>query len=654
MNQTQTEQQEQLKEASPTAMPTDQAYHAEPSASLQCDSNRAARELVLAQVSPAINLAAAGVQFNSQGRLLIIGPEHQVRLAASQLDNQVTVTALITEAMPAQVDADMEAAAELTDAIQPYRLPLAKLGGYLGQFEVLVEIDGQPQNLAMLAHGVDRFDLILDLGQQPQLTMELKPAGYFAATDAGQRELALAEIPTLKGGFEKPQYFKIQSDLCALSGSGMTGCTRCLDVCPADAISVVNATVQIDAHLCHGAGGCTSACPTSAIRYGFPQPGLLLDTLQRLFNGYRNAGGTAPHLLLHDAACAEPGNPVPTTSNPAATSPLAQLLSQLPGHYLPLQIEEMGSAGIEVWLSAIALGASGVSLLVDDSTSASQKSLPEPVRLLLDSEIDSANRLLSGLQLPARITLVESSQLSAASQAADVSPIEPMAQLDAQADKRQQISQAMSHLYRQQSTASELSSEIALANGASFGRVEIETTDCTLCMSCVSICPTQALTSAPDTPQLSFLEDNCVQCGLCTQACPESVLTISPRYLLDPVQRTEPQILHQEQPFCCISCGEPFATQSVVTLMLKKLTGHSMFDSDGLRRLEMCADCRVIDIVKTDPGDDLFTFAKGRPAETGEVNLAQASTEPSRSESNTAADTSSSPSVSGKSAEVPS
>ncbi|MEH6651092.1 MAG: 4Fe-4S binding protein [Motiliproteus sp.] len=628
MNRTITES-ESLQDLSQPTMPTAQACHVNSSASQQRDTDRAAREQVLTQVSPAINLAAAGVSFSSQGRLLVIGPEHRIQLAAARLQKQVPLTGLITEAMPAQVDAEMEAAADLTDPIKPYRLPLATLGGYLGQFEVLVEIDNQdqPQNLATLAHGVERFDLVLDLGQQPQLTMALKPAGYFAAADAEQLERALVDIPTLKGGFEKPQYFKIYSDLCALSGSGMTGCTRCLDVCPADAISVVNATVQIDAHLCHGAGGCASACPTSAIRYGFPQPGLLLDTLQRLLNGYRNAGGKTPHVLLHDAASVEPGNP--NLANPNA---LAELLTQLPGHYLPLQIEEMGSAGIEVWLSAIALGASGVSLLVDGLPSSEQQRLPESIRLVLDSEIETANRLLTGLQLPTRIALVDPSQLIAASQVTVQTPIEPIAQLDTQADKRQQISQAMRHLYQQQSAANELSTElpveVALDSGASFGRVDVDSTDCTLCMSCVSICPTKALSSSPDTPRLSFNEDACVQCNLCTQACPESVLTLSPRYLLDPEQRTTTRVLHEEKPFCCISCGDPFATQSVITLMLKKLAGHSMFDNDGLRRLEMCADCRVIDIVKTDPGDDLFSFAKGRPAEAGEINLAQPADDP--------------------------
>lgn len=597
---------QQLQESDQPTMAVAQTHQDHRPSSAQSESNRAARDQVLAQVSPAINLAAAGVSFNSQGRLLLIGAEHRIRIAAAQIGDLSSVTALITEAMPEQIDGEMEAAAELVVDLKPYRLPLASLSGYLGQFDVQVEVAGEPHSLAKLAQGVDCFDLILDLGQQPHLTMELKPAGYLTADDSQQLAQALTEIPALKGGFEKPQYFKIQSDLCAHSGSGMTGCTRCLDVCPADAISVAKGKVQIDAHLCHGAGGCASACPTSAIRYNFPQPGLLLDTLQRSLKVYRQAGGVSPLLLLHDAAQVDR----------ADGQGLAELIGQLPGHCLPLQIEEAGCAGMEVWLSAIALGASGVSLLADEG-------LPDSVRTLLDSEIETCNRLLQGLQLPARVNLVTSSELIEMSPDRVVSRINPIAQLDLQADKRQQISQAMSHLQQQQSLTQNLAVELALSQSAPFGQVEIDATDCTLCMSCVSICPTKALSAASDRPQLSFTEDDCVQCGLCTQACPESVLSLSPRYLLDPAQRTQPRVLHEEKPFCCISCGTAFATQSVVALMLKKLAGHSMFDSEGLRRLEMCADCRVVDIVKTDPGDDLFAMAKGRPAKEGEINLAQ-------------------------------
>ncbi len=582
---------------------------------LQASQDRLARERTLQQVSPALNLAAPGIDFTSKGRLLILGAEHRVRLAASRLSALTSITALITEAMPEQLNAEMESAAALVPELTLYRLPLHSLSGYLGQFDLQVVVDAQPQSLAKLALRAATFDLVLDLGTEPQLAMTLKPAGYFAPADAANLERALAEIPALQGGFEKPRYIQIFTDLCAHSNSGMTGCTRCLDVCPADAISVAAAKVQIDLHLCHGAGGCSSACPTAAIRYGFPQSGVLLDTLQRLFSSYRLAGGLTPQLLLHDAASAEQS--------------LSALLEALPGHYLPLQIEELGSAGIEVWLAAIALGGGGVWLLADEQ-------LPESVRRVLDSEIDTTNRLLQGLQIQSRVTLADQHELllQANSGAAQpLYPVLPISRLDLHATKRQQVSALMSYLFKQRTSQAqlrgddllgdELRGEVLLAKGAAFGQVVIDTAACTLCMSCVAICPSKALTSSADTPTLSFSEDACVQCGLCTQACPESALTLAPRFLLDPESRIKPRVLHEEPPFCCVSCGVAFATQSLVTLMLKKLAGHSMFDQQGLRRLEMCADCRVIDIVNSDPGTDLFTFAKGRPPAEGELNLAQ-------------------------------
>ena len=574
----------------------------------QTEQNRQARTTALAAVSPALNLAAPGVEYQSSGRLLILGAEHQIRLAAERLGDSLELCALVTEAMPQQVSPQMEAAATLVPELKLYRLKLLRVSGYLGAFQVNVEIEGQVQNLAKLAAGVECFDLVLDLGMQPQLTASLKPAGYFAPDDPASLTDALVQLPSMKGGFEKPRYFQIDSDRCAHSASDLAGCTRCLDVCPADAISVQNATVQIDAHLCHGAGGCASACPTSAIRYGFPQPSLLLDSLQRLLSGYVQAGGQTPHLLLHDAQSAETCIP--------------QLLQALPGHYLPLQIEEIGSAGMEVWLSAIALGAVGVSMLVNEE-------LPESMQQALDREIDSSNRMLQGLALSARVALVDTARLVSQSKvvppAADV---EPVAQLALLADKREQISLALTHLYQQQAQQSGLPSMVAMQQGAPFGSVEMRASDCTLCMACSAICPSGALSSAQDTPQLSFTEDACVQCGLCVQACPEQVLSLEPRLLLDPEQRTQPRVLKEEQPFCCVSCGEPFATQSVVALMISKLTGHSMFDEEGLKRLKMCQDCRVIDIVKTDPGTDLFEYAKGREQHSEELNLAAAVEKP--------------------------
>ncbi len=70
-----------------------------------------------------------------------------------------------------------------------------------------------------------------------------------------------------------------------------------------------------------------------------------------------------------------------------------------------------------------------------------------------------------------------------------------------------------------------------------------------------------------------------------------------PRLLLGAPAR-EARILHETQPFHCVSCGKPFGTKQMVSAMLGRLAGHSMFaDGAALKRLQMCADCRVVDMM---------------------------------------------------------
>src|SRR6185437_3272149 len=70
---------------------------------------------------------------------------------------------------------------------------------------------------------------------------------------------------------------------------------------------------------------------------------------------------------------------------------------------------------------------------------------------------------------------------------------------------------------------------VALPPTAPFGAVEINVEGCTLCLACVSACPTGALSADSEKPMLRFAEDACVQCGLCKATCPEKVITLKPQ-----------------------------------------------------------------------------------------------------------------------------
>ena len=141
---------------------------------------------------------------------------------------------------------------------------------------------------------------------------------------------------------------------------------------------------------------------------------------------------------------------------------------------------------------------------------------------------------------------------------------------------------------------------IALPQGAPFGAIEVNAEGCTLCLACVSACPTGAMSADPDRPMLKFTEDACVQCGLCAATCPEKVITLTPQ--LDFRAATAaPRIMKQEDPFECIRCSKPFGVKSTIERVTAKLEGkHWMFKghAERLNVLKMCEDCRVFAVTE--------------------------------------------------------
>lgn len=139
----------------------------------------------------------------------------------------------------------------------------------------------------------------------------------------------------------------------------------------------------------------------------------------------------------------------------------------------------------------------------------------------------------------------------------------------------------------------------AVTENAPYGSVECKSEDCTLCMGCVSVCPTRALHATLHAILFNKQKTWTIANGMCEKACPEKVISLNPGLTWNAQTRQEAQVLHEEEAACCTSCGKPFAPASMVKMLTEKLQNHSQFQGEAIRRLNMCEDCRVRDIFST-------------------------------------------------------
>jgi len=514
------------------------------------------------------------VTYQSWGRLLIVGEEEAASEAAGSLKDVLDCTLFCPS--------DKAPEPSARDGLSMIRGGTAHLDGRLGAFSATVSGEGDPAPLQSLLPALpEAFDLVLDLSRPPLLSHEIPPPGYYAPKDDKALERAIEELPGMRGEFEKPKFFDFDPEICAHSRSGLTGCTRCIDACPTLAITSAGDVVDVNPYLCQGAGSCVAACPTGAMTYAFPSVEDLLGLLSQMIEAYREAGGQAPCLVFHDSWTRE-----------AVT---ANLSGEAPERIIPVQVEEVGSVGLETWLAALAYGASAVRLVVTHGT-------PERVTRELRDQVAFGRAILEALGTPVEaLGLVSADEEIRWEELPEASVAKP-AKFVAPDDKRTILRLSIDHLHRQAASPRKVA---AMPAGAPFGEIKVDKDACTLCMSCVSVCPAAAVQAGGDLPQLKFVEWNCVQCGLCETACPEDAISLNPRLIFDTEARQSTRILHEEQPFCCIVCGKPFATQSVLDRMVKKLEGHWMFQSEeAMRRLQMCDTCRV---------KDMFQAERNRP-----------------------------------------
>ena len=500
----------------------------------------------------------------SEGTCCVIGPGEIVFDLAAVLSESLAVTVLLTDA-----------AEPLGRSFDVVRGRVRSLSGALGGFSLKLDQVRQLEPGGRGAFGwsdprdgaTSRCDIVIDLtGDAPLVTAPDKREGYLRADPRDPlavTRLAL-EAVQLVGTFEKPLYVRLDESLCAHSRAGQVGCSNCLNVCPTGAITPAGEHVAIDPMICAGCGECAALCPSTAITYEDPPVSALLSRMHILSRTYRRAGGTAPRLLVHN-------------SHGAQMIRLAARFGRgLPADVIPLELNGVSGFGHAEMLAGLAHGFARVDILLS----------PKTERDALDQELVLA-RAIAG---DASIGLIDEGDPDGLSdtlynQAVPAPLTDPVLPLG----NRRQITRLSAQALNPQAEA-----PLPLPEGAPYGAVAVNTDACTLCLSCVSLCPSGALIDNPDKPQLNFQQDACLQCGMCKTICPEQAITLVPQLDLSDAALSQ-RVLNEEEPFACVECGALFGVKSTVERIMDKLSGtHPMFaTSDQARMIQMCDDCRV-------------------------------------------------------------
>ena len=348
------------------------------------------------------------------------------------------------------------------------------------------------------------------------------------------------------GPAREPSTALVRAHLCKRVRHRQSNCRICVEVCPEGAITLDPGPAVSER--CTRCGLCQTACPTEVFQGEFHSDQHLLGRIAPLL---RVEGGAGPGRPLH-VHCGEAE----------------------PGQQDSVAVPCLGSVTVNFLLGAIALGARPLILVSGDCSGCRlrageallDKAMAAYLALVLIMGLDSSALKVERRQRdawfgsPRRRFFARLAGRKGHGNPAWTAPgIENRAALADGEERGAGPTPGRALLQGLLRGASwRASSALPYDPQLPWASLRIDQANCATCGTCVSLCPTGAVTRRIEGDRLShhFSGALCVNCRLCQEACPRGAISFEPESMVRELVRDETRPITCIRLHKCEICGE--------------------------------------------------------------------------------------------------
>lgn len=381
----------------------------------------------------------------------------------------------------------------------------------------------------------------------------LRQSGCFEVANLASDEI-LSLVNSVSPVYNYKRVIDYDANICQYKGRRTLHCAKCVDVCPTVAIMKNDETKElVFSHIdCVSCGACVSVCPSGSLDFNFIP--------RRAFGEVLELYKDSIILVIDDSV------------------ELESLRVNLKPNVLPLFVKSLNFLGHEHLMELVCTSGASVVLF--------GKEFMPP----LNEALNLVNEIYEKIhQTKAVYKANDLSSLNEALNLADFIENSKQEIVFFKLQKREIFAKYLLNMIKDEDYGKTSCGELLR-----YGKVEINTQSCTLCLSCVGACNVGALYADKSDNSIKFNASLCTTCGYCETSCAESETIKVVRDGMELKKSYfEYQTLAQDELFKCVECGKEFATVKSVKKIATLLEASFASDPDKLKTLYCCGECKA-------------------------------------------------------------